>query len=108
MANYIAFFHSGIIMNKKTFEWDPFKNLQDAQKHHVTFMEAQHAFLDPRRVVLEDQKHSAHEKRFFCIGKITKGIITVRFTIRNQNIRIIGAGFWRAGKEIYEQKNQIY
>ena len=32
------------------------------------------------------------------------GIITVRFTMRNENIRIIGAGYWREGRDKYEQK----
>lgn len=35
-------------------------------------------------------------------------ILTVRFIYRENNIRIIGAGYWRKGKKIYEEKNQIY
>ena len=31
------------------FEWDPAKNLLDQQKHHVSFEEAQYAFLDIKR-----------------------------------------------------------
>lgn len=36
------------------------------------------------------------------------GVLTVRFTYRQQTIRIIGAGYWRKGKAIYEQQNQIH
>lgn len=36
------------------------------------------------------------------------GIMTVRFTYRNNKIRIIGAGYWRKGKKLYEEENQIY
>jgi hypothetical protein len=32
----------------------------------------------------------------------------VRFTYRSDVIRIIGAGYWRKGKRIYEQENQIH
>jgi len=35
------------------------------------------------------------------------GVLTVRFTYRNNRIRIIGAGFWRKGKDIYEKQNKI-
>ncbi|MEI7674811.1 MAG: BrnT family toxin, partial [bacterium] len=39
-------------------------------------------------------------------GKTSNGgIATVRFTKRNSHIRIIGAGYWRKGKNIYEQNN---
>lgn len=31
----------------------------------------------------------------------------MRFTYRNEVIRIIGAGYWRKGKRIYEQENQV-
>lgn len=92
-------------MSESQFEWDPYKNLYNAQKHGITFMAAQVAFLDPNRVILEDTKHSIKEKRYFCIGKIPEGILTVRFTHRANKIRIIGAGFWREGKKIYEKEN---
>jgi uncharacterized DUF497 family protein len=49
-------------------------------------------------------KHSGEEERFYCIGKIDKGILTVRFTYRKDIIRIIGAGFWRKGKKVYESE----
>ena len=36
---------------------------------------------------------------------VDEGIVTVRFTVRNNKIRIIGAGYWRKGKKIYEKEN---
>lgn len=86
------------------FEWDETKNDINISKHGLSFYEAQKAFLDNKRVIILDKKHSSSEKRFFCIGKIdNRNIATVRFTIRNGHIRIIGAGYWREGKKIYEQ-----
>ena len=88
-----------------SFEWDPTKDRANRAKHGVSFMVAQHAFLDPRRVIAEDLDHSAGEQRYFCFGEVRGGILTVRFTWREGRIRIFGAGYWRKGKAIYEQQN---
>jgi uncharacterized DUF497 family protein len=87
-----------------TFEWDETKNEENIAKHSVSFEEAQEAFLDPDLIMIEDILHSQKEKRFFCIGKTGNGIATVRFTIRNQSIRIIGAGYWRKENKYMKRK----
>jgi uncharacterized DUF497 family protein len=89
-----------------SFEWDDEKNHQNQSKHGVAFFEAQFAFADRNRVILKDRTHSDTEERFYCIGKMGDGIITVRFTYRENKIRIFGAGYWRKGKKIYEEQNQ--
>jgi len=87
-----------------SFEWNEAKSAENIIKHGLSFYEAQQTFLDKSRVILLDAKHSETEDRYFCIGKTPSGgIATVRFTIRNNTIRIIGAGYWRKGKRIYEQ-----
>ena len=88
-----------------TFEWDQKKNVENLQKHGVDFETAQYAFLDSKRVIAKDLSHSSDEKRYYCFGKVKGGVLTVRFTYRNSRIRIIGAGFWRKGKNIYEKQN---
>lgn len=90
-----------------SFEWDENKNRKNLQKHRVDFETAQYAFLDQKRVIAEDLAHSKDEKRYYCFGKVKGGILTVRFTYRNNRIRIIGAGFWEKGKKIYEKQNKI-
>jgi hypothetical protein len=90
------------------FEWDPAKDRQNRKKHGVAFTAAQYAFADPKRVIAEDLEHSATEKRYYCFGKVADGILTVRFTYRSGVIRIIGAGYWRKGKAIYEKENEIH
>ncbi len=90
------------------FEWSETKNLINIEKHGVSFYDAQYAFADPKRIILEDVAHSVDEKRFFCIGKTTDVIVTVRFVCRGQKIRIFGAGYWRKGKKLYEKTHQIY
>lgn len=88
-----------------SFEWDADKDRRNRAKHGIAFVDAQHAFLDPRRVIAEDLSHGEGEKRYFCFGQVGGGVMTVRFTWRGGRIRIIGAGYWRKGKTIYEQQN---
>ena len=89
------------------FEWDDAKNQLNQKKHGISFIEAQMAFLDESRIVAKDLDHSdSEEQRYFCFGVVNDGIMTVRFTIRNDSIRIIGAGYWRKGKRIYEKANK--
>lgn len=70
----------------------------------LSFSEAQYAFADPHRVIAQDLAHSQAEERFYCFGMVGGGVLTVRFTYREEVIRIIGAGYWRRGKAIYEQQ----
>jgi uncharacterized protein len=87
------------------FEWDAANNSVNRAKHGIGFAIAQHAFLDPLRVIAEDLDHGGGELRYFCFGRVEGSVITVRFTWRNQKIRIFGAGYWRKGKAIYEKTN---
>jgi len=87
-------------MNSILFEWDETKNAANIKKHAVSFYEAQQAFLDPHRVIAEDSAHSMNEPRFYCFGEVGDGVLTVRFTYRDNTIRIFGAGYWRQGKKI--------
>jgi hypothetical protein len=75
----------------------------------VPFVIAQYAFADPYRVILEDITHSTpDETRYFCLGIVGDGVMTVRFTYREKRIRIFGAGYWRKGKQIYDEENQLH
>lgn len=87
------------------FEWDQSKELLNIEKHGVGFGFAQRAFLDPNRIIAEDLEHSSVENRYFCIGRVEDGILTVRFTWREGRIRIFGAGYWRKGKDLYEKNH---
>jgi uncharacterized protein len=96
-------------MRRFDFEWDEKKNLINQKKHDVSFNFAQYAFDDPKRVIAKDLDHStAEETRYYCFGRIGEGILTVRYTYRNETIRIYGAGYWRKGKQIYEEQNKLH
>lgn len=75
-------------MMKTHFEWDEEKDKENQAKHNVAFALAQNAFFDPKRIIVED--------RFYCIGRVGEGIMTD------------GAGYWRKGRRIYEDKNKIH
>lgn len=92
-------------MKKTHFEWDEEKDRENQKKHSVSFSLAQHTFLDPHRIIVEDEEHSTEENRYYCIGRVGEGVMTVRFTYRGNVIRIYGAGYWRKGRKIYEEQN---
>ena len=85
------------------FEWDNKKDQENQKKHNVPFRLAQYAFADQNRVIAEDVGHGQTEKRYYCFGKVGDRIMTVRFTYRKGKIRIIGAGYWRKGRDVYEK-----
>jgi uncharacterized DUF497 family protein len=95
-------------MKKTHFEWDEVKDKENQKKHKVSFLLAQHAFLDSHRIIAEDVGHSADENRYYCIGRVGEEIMTVRFTFRGSVVRLYGAGYWRKGRKIYEEQNKIH
>jgi len=86
------------------FEWDKEKEAENYRTHGVDFKTAAQSFRDPGRLIVHDEKHSEQEQRLFCIGMVDKVVLTVRFTMRKGRVRIIGAGAWRKGKKLYEEK----
>jgi len=92
-------------MMRPSFDWDPAKDIANRDKHGVGFDLAQRAFLDPHRVIAADRGHSGDEARWFCFGRVGDGILTVRFTMRGEVVRIIGAGYWRKGRRICAAEN---
>jgi len=104
--------HTGaklLSMNEMDFEWDDAKDMANQYKQGVSFSDAQYTFLDKNRVLAKDLNHSKNEQRYYCFGlnETKNGVLTVRFTYRSGCIRIIGAGYWRKGKKVYEKNNSI-
>ena len=58
------------IMKLPDFEWDDFKNAQNMVKHGVSFYEAQYAFADSQRVIIEDLDHGGDEDRFSALERL--------------------------------------
>jgi uncharacterized DUF497 family protein len=89
------------------FEWDFAKEIENLQKHDISFFEAVDSFSDPDRFQLEDAKHSQTETRLFWVGKSGSGkILTTRFTLRGNVIRIFGSASWRRFRRLYNETTQ--
>ena len=89
-----------------TFEWDLRKEVANISRHKVSFLHAIEIFADPSVIHLEDEKHSSEEDRYYAVGTTLKGeILTVRYTMRENTIRIFGAARWRKWRKFYEREN---
>lgn len=97
-----------LVVAKGRFEWGTKKDEENQREHGVSFAKAQFAFGDPDRVIAKDLSHGADEQRYYCFGWVDGGVMTVRFTYREDVIRIFGAGYWRKGKATYEREHQIH
>ena len=85
-------------------EFDPAKEAANLSKHGVDFSTVLRVFEDPNRIIIPNQNHSLDEPRFYAIGHVGRGILTVRFTLREDALRVIGAGYWRKQKSAYENQ----
>jgi len=74
------------------FRWDENKNTENIKKHGVSFMMAARIFSDPCRIEWHDFFHSTQsEDRWIGIGLSCCDLLTVIFTEKDDNIRIISA-----------------
>jgi hypothetical protein len=89
-----------------SFLWNPEKAEVNERRHGVHFEVAAETFKDPCCIIFKDSAHSKDEQRWFCVGRVGDRIITVRFTYRQEMIRIIGAGPWRKWRKLYETQEK--
>ena len=72
------------------FEWDEQKRLRNLETHGIDFERAKEIWQGPVREVPSIQNHHG-EERFLATGQIEERCITVVFTWRGNNRRIISA-----------------
>ena len=71
-------------------EYDPKKSAQNERKHGVSFDEAATALLDPHALAQEDDAEG--EARWALVGLSAAGrLLTVVYTLRGDNVRLISA-----------------
>ena len=75
------------------YVWDEKKNLKNIKKHKVSFIQAVHAFSDPKRKEFYDERHSNYEEdRLLLFGFAVNSVLIISFTEPDANtIRIISA-----------------
>lgn len=81
---------AALLASVEGFEWDEGNTEKNVLGHGVTQGEAEEIFFVAPFVLLEDEKHSAAERRFLVFGPTGSGrLLTAAFTVRRQLIRII-------------------
>jgi len=80
--------------------WNEAKNLANHKKHGISFQEARRLFVSGTDYLeVFDEAHSEIEDRFIAIGPITRGLVLVVWTERDEDaIRIISAR-WATPRE---------
>lgn len=80
-------------MSQIRFEWDPRKAKSNAQKHGVSFEEAQSVFFDEQALLLEDPQPLQQEERFVLLGLSAsfRLLVVVHVLREGDVIRIISA-----------------
>lgn len=73
------------------FTWDNRKNLENINKHGVSFETAKFVLGDPFRIELFGDNHSNEEDRFVVIGYVLDVALLVVYTENEDVIRIISA-----------------
>ena len=65
------FEHFDIDLTKASFEWDEEKNRINFMKHGIHFRTAAKVFLDPKKMIREDEEHP-EELRYDILGRVGK------------------------------------
>ena len=77
-------------LSTASFEWDEEKDQINFAKHGIHFRTAARVFLDPNKLIREDEEHP-EEERFDILGKVGK-ILFVVCAFREENVvRLISA-----------------
>ena len=85
-----------------TFGFDPLKSCTNKEKHGIDFLEAQHLWLDPERIVVPAT--TMNEIRYLMIARLNGVFWSAVYTIRGDEIRIISVRKSRQNeKEIYQR-----
>ena len=97
-----------IDLTKASFEWDEQKDRINFMKHGVHFRTAAKVFLDPNKLIREDEEHR-EELRYDILGKVGKILFVVCAFLDQNVIRMISARLATAPeKERYEYGEDDY
>ena len=84
------------------FDWDDEKDRINFLKHGIHFRTAVKVFLDPNRMIHEDEEHGK-ETRYDILGKVGKILFVVCAVREPDTIRLISARIaTKTEQEIYE------
>lgn len=94
--------------NPIQFNWDKGNINKNIAKHKIKNGEAEEIFVNQPIVLIKDKRHSQAESRLMVLGQSDrKKLLSVVFTIRNNQIRIISARpMGKKERSLYEQKSK--
>jgi hypothetical protein len=89
------------------FQWDRSNSNKNLLKHNVQDWECEQVFFNRPLLVLEDQGHSATEKRWAGFGKTDSNrLLVVIFTKRGNLLRVISARDMNSKEKKYYEENE--
>ncbi len=77
-------------LRSASFEWDDTKDAINFTKHGIHFKTAAKVFLDPNKLIREDEEHR-QELRYDVLGKVGKILFVVCAFYEGNVIRLISA-----------------
>ncbi len=77
-------------MDEASFEWDEVKDETNFRKHGIHFATAAKVFLDPNKMIREDEEHP-EELRYDILGKVGKVLFVVCTFKQGNAVRLISA-----------------
>lgn len=88
------------------FQWDTGNAEKNWEKHRVTRSECEQAFFNRPLFIVDDEKHSDSERRYYALGQTDKSRhLFIVFTLRGELIRVISArDMSRSERSIYGEK----
>ena len=85
------------------FDWDDGNRDKNWVSHNVKSMECEMVFFNQPLIVIDDEKHSALESRFYAFGKTdVDRPLLVMFCLRKNRIRAISA------KDMSKKERKFY
>jgi len=82
--------HFDFDFSRAVFDWDDEKERVNFTKHGIHFRTAAKVFLDPRKLIREDEEHE-WEERFNILGRVGR-VLFVVCAFREENVvRLISA-----------------
>jgi uncharacterized protein len=85
------------------FDWDDGNREKNWNKHGVKPVECEMIFFNRPLVVIDDEKHSQVESRYYAFGKTDFGrVLLVGFCIRKNRMRVISA------RDMHKKERRFY
>lgn len=97
-----------IDLSHVSFEWDEQKDRVNFTKHGIHFKTAAKVFLDPNKLIREDEEHN-EELRYDVLGMVSKVLFVVCVFKDDNRIRLISARIATAAEKArYEDGDYEY